>query len=467
MDQSLIDKSAVELRSLIARKEVSPVEVVEASLARLHEVEPKLNAFVTVTDDVALQAARAAERAVIAGDKLGTLHGLPVSVKDLIAMRDVRWTFGSKIMANNIAVIDAPSVERLRAAGACIVGKTTTSEFGCKPVGDSPLTGLTRNPWDTSKTPGGSSAGAAASVAAGITPFALGTDGGGSIRIPACFTGLFGIKAQFGRVPFHPVSATPTLAHVGPLARTVRDAALLLAAIAGHDPRDPFSVAAPVPDFLSACDTPVQGLRIAWSPTFGYAKPDPQVLALCEVAINVFETLGCRVELVERVLDVDPCDLWMAEFYAGVGTRLREALATQPHMLDPAVVEALSGALDQKLEDYYASLFERYELRERMRVFMEPYDLLASPTLPVTPFEAGLNVPPEFEEGNVISWVAYTYPINLIGYPAASLPVGLTTGGLPVGLQLVAKAFHEEHIFSAAAAFEEAAPLPRGPVGRT
>jgi aspartyl-tRNA(Asn)/glutamyl-tRNA(Gln) amidotransferase subunit A len=198
----------------------------------------------------------------MAGHHLGPLHGLPISIKDLIAVRDLSFTFGSRALADNVATTDAPSVERIRAAGACIIGKSTTSEFGCKAVGDSPLTGITRNPWSLDKTPGGSSAGAAASVAAGMTPFSLGTDGGGSIRIPASLCGLFGIKAQFGRVPVYPVSATPTLAHVGPLARTVRDAALLLSVISGQDDRDPFSVAGPVPDYLSACELPVKGLRI-------------------------------------------------------------------------------------------------------------------------------------------------------------------------------------------------------------
>ena len=242
MATDLLYRSAVELRELVLAKEVSPVELLDHSLARLEEVEPKLNSFVTVTGDVARAAARAAEKAVLDGDPPGVLHGLPISVKDLIAMDGVRCTFGSKSAADNIAVLDAPAVERVRKAGGVIVGKTTTSEFGCKAVGDSPLTGITRNPWNLSKTPGGSSAGAAASVAGGVTPFALGTDGGGSVRIPGSLTGLFTIKPQFARVPVFPESAAPTLSHVGPMARTVRDAALLLTAIAGFDRRDPFAV---------------------------------------------------------------------------------------------------------------------------------------------------------------------------------------------------------------------------------
>ncbi len=208
----LLWKSALELRDMIRSKEISPVEVVTASLERLREVEPKINAFLDITEDQAMDAAKVAEAAVTAGDELGPLHGLPVSVKDLIAVQGARLTFGSRAMADNVSDVDAPSVARIRAAGGAIVGKSTTSEFGCKGVGDSPLTGITRNPWNLGKTPGGSSCGAAASIASGVTPFGLGTDGGGSVRIPSSFTGLFGIKGHFGRVPVFPASATPTLA---------------------------------------------------------------------------------------------------------------------------------------------------------------------------------------------------------------------------------------------------------------
>lgn len=450
--------SAVNLRDRIASKEISPVEVVESALKRLDEVEPSLNNFAAVTRESAVAAARQAEQAIMNGDQLGLLHGLPVSIKDLITMGGVQCAFGSRSAADNIADADAPSVERVRAQGACILGKTTTSEFGCKPVGDSPLTGITRNPWNTDKTPGGSSCGAAASIAAGVSAFGLGTDGGGSIRIPAFFTGLFGIKAHFGRVPVYPTSATPTLAHVGPLARTVRDGALLLMAVAGHDRRDPFSVAQPVPDFLAACDNSIKGMRIAWSPTFGYAKPAPEVVELCMKGVQALEQQGCEVELVENVMDGNPSDMWMAEFYAGVGTRLKSVLENQPDMLDPAVVEVLSGALSQTLEQYYAKVFERYEFRERMRLFFDDFDLLLSPTLPVPAFDVGLNLPPQFPDANMISWVSYTYPFNLTGYPAASVPTGFTEEGLPVGLQIVAGPLKEVDIFAAAATLEAVRP---------
>jgi Asp-tRNA(Asn)/Glu-tRNA(Gln) amidotransferase A subunit family amidase len=451
-------KSALELRQAIAARQVSPVEVMQATLARAEQLNPKLNCFATYTPELALEAARNAEREQMAGKATGPLHGLPISVKDLIAVKDLKLTFGSRAMVNNVAVVDAPSVERVRRAGACIIGKTTTSEFGCKAVGDSPLTGITRNPWDTTKTPGGSSCGAAASVAAGMTAFALGTDGGGSIRIPCSLTGLFGIKAQFGRVPVYPVAATPTLAHVGPIARTVRDAALLLTVIAGHDRRDPFAVAGPVPDFLDACDRPVRGMRVAWSRTLGYANPDPEVAEIAERAAKVFVDLGCEVDEVEKPVGEDPIDLWVSEFYAGVGVRLKKQLTEQRELLDPAVAEVLKDALRQTSEEYYTKVFRRYELREKMRVFFDQYDLLLTPALPCAAFDVGLDTPPQHAERSIVSWVYYTYPFNLTGQPAASIPAGFTRCGLPVGLQMVARINHEVDIFRAAAAFETARP---------
>ena len=458
MGIDLAFKTALELRQAIATRQVSPVEVMQATLARAERFDPKLNCFATYTPELALEAAKKAEQDLMAGNAIGPLHGLPISVKDLIAVKDLKLTFGSRANANNVAAVDAPSVERVRAAGACIIGKTTTSEFGCKAVGDSPLTGLTRNPWDTTKTPGGSSCGAAASVAAGMTPFALGTDGGGSIRVPCSLTGLFGIKAQFGRVPVYPVAATPTLAHVGPIARTVRDAALLLSVISGHDRRDPFAIAGVVPDFLGACDRPVQGMRIAWSRTLGYANPDPEVAELSERAAKVFVDLGCEVVEVEKVLDEDPVDLWVSEFYAGVGVRLKKQLTEQRELLDPAVADVLKDALRQTSEEYYTKVFRRYELREKMRVFFEPFDLLLTPALPCAAFDVGLNTPPQHADRSIVSWVYYTYPFNLTGQPAASIPAGFTRSGLPVGLQMVAKINHETDIFRAAAAYEAVRP---------
>lgn len=447
--------SAIEMRRRIAAREISPVDLTRRALAKAEATQSTLNAFYVLMPDEAMAAAKAAEAAVMKGDPLGAIHGIPFSAKDLIAVKGVGYASGSLTMKSNIAAVDAPSVERAKAAGGILIGKTTTSEFGCKPVGDSPLTGITRNPWNLAKTPGGSSAGAAASVAAGITPFALGTDGGGSVRIPAALSGLAGIKGQFARVPVWPTSATPTLAHVGPLARSVDDAALLFSVIAGFDRRDPASVAGPVPDVLSDTPLPAEGLRIAYSPTLGYARPDPEVLKLTDRAARKFEELGCHVEQVEKVFESDPADLWTAEFYAGVGIRLRSFMENQRDLLDPAVADVLQPALSQDMRDYYTKVFARYALRDAVNSFFQRYDLLISPVLPVSSLDAGKNIPDHLTDRNLVSWVYYTYPFNLTGQPGASVCAGFAPDGMPVGLQIVGRSHSEDMVVRAARAFEK------------
>lgn len=450
--------SARETRDRIARRELSPVELTRAALDAARATQDSLNAFFLIFEEEAMAAARAAEETVLRGDALGPLHGVPFSAKDLMAVKGAPYASGSRAMADNIAQVDAPAVQRARAAGAILIGKTTTSEFGCKPVGDSPLTGITRNPWNLEKTPGGSSAGAAASVAAGITPFALGTDGGGSIRIPCAFSGLAGLKGQFGRVPVWPVSATPTLAHVGPIARDIADAALMFAAIAGYDARDPFSVAGPVPDVEAAIGASIEGMRIAWSPTLGYARPDAEVLRVTEAAARRLADLGAVVEEVGSVFETDPADLWIAEFYAGVGTRLRSVIENQRDLLDPSVAVVLEAALGQEMRAYYETVFKRYALRDEMRRFFERYDALLSPVLPVASLDAGLDMPAHLSDRNLVSWVFYTYPFNLTGQPAASVCAGLDAAGMPVGLQIVGRTLGEADVIRLASAVERLRP---------
>ena len=450
--------TARELARAIVSRELSPVEAVESSLARLNVTEPRLRSFVTVLADRALDDAKRAEAQLREHATPGPLFGVPVSVKDLIAVGGARLTFGSRSMADNVVPEDAVAVERLRQAGAIIIGKTTTSEFGCKAVGDSPLTGSTRNPWDLSKTAGGSSAGAAASVASGVTSLALGTDGGGSIRIPAAMNGLFGVKAQFGRVPVFPVATNPTLAHVCPIGRDVRDVALLLGLLSGYDARDPHSAPVAAPDYLAACDRDPRKLKIAWSPSFGYAAPDAEVRAIGEAAARTFAELGCVVEEVDAPLGPDPAAMWTAEFYAGVAARLAPTLREQRDRLDPEVATMVEKALTMDAEAYGRAVQMRYAFRENARKFFDDYDLLLSPTLPVAGVDVGVSIPPGFGDRNLVTWVCYTYPFNLTGQPAASIPAGFTRARLPVGVQLVARAYREDDLFAAAAAFEAARP---------
>jgi len=453
--------SATEIQRLVATRQASAVEIVTSALSRVEALEPTLNAFVATTPELALEAARRADVAAADGGPLPPLLGVPVSVKDLIDLGGIPTRFGSRTTPTTPAAADAPSVERVKAAGSCVLGKTTTTEFGCKAGGgNSPLTGITRNPWNPARSTGGSSAGAAASVAAGITPVALGTDGGGSCRIPAALCGLVGVKAQFGRVPVFPTSATPTLGHVGAIARTVTDAAQLLQVLSGFDPRDPASVAEPVPDFVGACGRGAAGLRVAWSPTLGYARvQDDEVLTLATRAVETLEAAGCVVETVEKVFDRDPIELWNAEFYAGVGFKLRAALDGARDELDPVVAGLLENALHgQSLEEYVAKFFQRFGLREDFRRVLEPYDVLITPTLPVSELGAGVDVPAGLEDRNAVSWVYYTYPFNLTGNPAASIPCGFTSAGMPAGLQIVARTLREVDLFRVAGALESAAP---------
>lgn len=450
--------SLQQIRTAIRKKVIGPVEVVDATLDLIDKLDPKLNCFAHLDRNDVRAQARNIQGRMGRGNELGPLAGIPIAIKDLITVASAPTQFGSRIMRGKHIDQDAPSVERIRAAGGIILGKTTTSEFGCKAVGDSPLTGITRNPWSLEKTPGGSSCGAAALVASGISPVAIGTDGGGSVRIPASFTGLFGIKAQFGRVPVFPTSATPTLAHVGPLSRTVGDAASVMNVIAGGDNRDPSSVWAVPQDYERACQTPTEPLRVAWSPTLGYAEPVGEIVEIVQSAVTALEQLGHTVDLVDQVFPEDPVDLWVAEFYAGVGTRLADALSSNRGEIDKEVVTELDAAVSQEMRGYYESVFQRYDFREAARKFFNDYDLLVTPTVPVAAFDAGMPTPPTHVHRTIVSWSYYTYPFNLTGHPAASVPAGFNRDRLPVGLQLVAPANREDRIFSVAAALEQLRP---------
>lgn len=457
MMESLDFLDAHTLCGLISTREVSPVAVMQHALERLDQVEPGLNSFAAVDVDLAMQQARQVEKHLQAGEAVGKLAGLPVSVKDLVAVKGLPLRLGSKTSSKALAGEDAVAVARLRRAGACILGKTTTSEYGCKAVGDSPLTGVTRNPWNPARTSGGSSAGAAASVAAGVTPVGIGTDGAGSVRIPAALTGLFGIKPQFGRIPVFPPGGAPSLFHLGSLSRTVRDSALILEVMAGFDERDPGSMSAAVPGFRQACEQGIASMRIAWSPALGFARPDPEILAITQKAVGVLAELGARVEEVGQVMD-DPIRIWETEFYTNVGARLSDFLKDSPEQMDMAVVKKLREAMQSSLPDYHRNSASRARFREQIRQFFQHFDLLITPTLPVAAFDTGLDVPPQLAERDLMSWVYYTYPFNLTGQPAASVPCGFTGEGLPVGMQMVAPTNQETTIFRAATAFESARP---------
>jgi aspartyl-tRNA(Asn)/glutamyl-tRNA(Gln) amidotransferase subunit A len=458
-DDELCWLSAAELAELIRARRLSPVEVTDALLARIERVDPALGAFATVAADQARQAAKIAEAAVMHDEPLGPLHGVPVSVKDLFFTRGIRTTGGSRLFADFLPEVDAVAVERLRAAGAVLLGKTNTPEFGHKTVTDSPLFGETRNPWGRGLTPGGSSGGAAAAVAAGLGPVGLATDAGGSIRVPAAFCGVYGLKPSFGRIPHAPgFPGLETLSAVGPITRTVRDAALVLDALAGPDDRDRHSLPPPGESYAEALGRSLEGWSVAWSPDLGYARVEPEVLRVAEEAAAEFEALGCRVETVATGW-TDPEETFSTLAAAELAGNWAERVREDGARMDPTLVRLVERGAAVTLARYLQAARGRREFWAQVQEFLGRFDLLLTPTVAVPPFPLG-RPPGEIARAPVtpLGWWPFTYPFNLTGQPAASLPAGFTAGGLPVGLQIVGRRHADGAVLAASAAFEAARP---------
>ena len=456
--------SALELRALIELKEIKPSEVMEVILARIEKVNPKINAFCTLVPESAMAEARKADEQVARGKGKGPLLGIPVSIKDLIFTKGIRTTFGSRMHENFVPQQDEVVVERLKAAGAILLGKTTTCEFGYKSVTDSPLWGITRNPWDLNRTPAGSSGGAAAAVASGLGPLAVGSDGGGSIRAPASFCGLFGLKPSRGRIPLYPLlsgweTLDRRLAHLGPLTRTVADAALMMKVMTGPDDRDPVSLPREKVAFERDLRKGIRGFRIAWTVNLGEAVAEPLVRKTVESAVLVFSELGAEVEEAKPEFPSlhDAFQLLFGADCAGaIGDRLEE----WRDRLDRGLVRLTEIGLKASAADYVRSINRCHDLWTRLQPFFDQYDLLLTPTLPIPPFPVGIDWPREIAGVKVhpLNYLGFTYPFNLSGQPAASVPCGWTEEGLPVGLQIVGRRFDDLSVLKAAAAFEEARP---------
>ncbi|MET9333811.1 amidase [Streptomyces cellulosae] len=452
----LTELTATRLLDGYRKGEFGPVEVTRAALRRAEEIQPEVNAFVRLLADDALRRAAASEERWRRGGQLGPLDGVPVTVKDILLLRGAPTLKGSRtIDPAGRWDEDAPSVARLRERGAVFLGKTTTPEFGWKGVTDSPLSGITRNPHDPSRTAGGSSGGAAAAVALGAGPLALGTDGGGSVRIPAAFCGIFALKPTYGRVPLYPASAFGTLAHVGPMTRTAADAALLLDAIAAPDSRDWSALPPGTGSFSEALGGGVRGLRVAFSPSLGgQVRVDPGVAAVVRRAVERLAGLGAYVEETDPDL-ADPVEAFHTLWFAGAA-RVTQALGReQRERLDPGLRETVREGSRLSALDYLAAVDVRMDLGRRMGRFHDAYDLLVTPTLPVTAFEAGAEVPRGSGHRRWTGWTPFTYPFNMTQQPAASVPVGLADG-LPVGLQLVAARHRDDLVLRAAHALDEA-----------
>ena len=457
--------SASDLLAGYASGAFSPLEVTREVLDRGKACNDKINAFVLFDEGAALESARRSEDRWRAGAPLGRLDGVPTGIKDIVLTKGWPTLRGSKSTDPSQAWDeDAPASARLREHGAVLIGKTTTPEFGWKGVTDSPVTGITRNPWNLERTPGGSSGGASAALAAGIGALHVGTDGGGSIRIPSGFTGVFGLKATFGRVPVYPSSPFGTLSHAGPMAREVRDAALMLNVLAEPDPRDPLSLPADGRDYTHGLDSGVQGLRMAYSETLGFATTDPEVAAVVAAAVRLFEDLGARVEAADPGIG-DPTPIFRAHWHAGACAVVRPLSAAQRAELDPGLIALVESRPELSLGEYQDAIAARAALSIEMARFHERYDLLLTPTLPLTAFEAGRLGAPQRSPDDWIGWTPFSYPFNLTQQPAASVPCGFAPDGLPVGLQIVGRRFDEAMVLRAAYAIEQALGLdPAWPV---
>jgi aspartyl-tRNA(Asn)/glutamyl-tRNA(Gln) amidotransferase subunit A len=452
--------SAVELVGQYRAKKLSPVEVTKAALARIARLNKRFNAFCLVDEESALASAKASEGRWAKSQPIGQVDGVPATVKDLLITKGWPTLRGSKAVdPKQNWNEDAPTVARLREEGAVLLGKTTTPEFGWKGVTDSPLTGITRNPWDETKTPGGSSGGAAVAAACGMGALHLGTDGGGSIRIPAGFTGIFGLKQSYGLVPASPLSPFGTLAHIGPMTRTVGDAALMMNVITKPDLRDWYAVAYSGTDYLNNLESGVKGWKIAFSPTLGGHPVDAEIAKLVAAAAQVFRDLGATVEQVDPDIGDNVGSTFVNHWFPGAANALRPYSAEQRKVMDPGLIEVANVGAKLPLMDYLASIKEREQLGVRMNMFHKTWNLLLTPTLPLPAFAAGVECPVMADGSRWTDWTPFSYPFNLTRQPAATVPCGLTSAGLPAGLQIVGPSYGDVAVLQAARAFEKVRPF--------
>ena len=460
---------ATGLVALYRAKALSPVEVTKAALARIERHGGAVNAWCHLDPDGALAAARASEARWQGGAPVGLLDGVPVGIKDNILVAGMPARFGSRLTSPEPRPTDAPAAARLREHNAVVLGKTAMPEYGWKATSDSPLTGVTRNPWDTRMTTGGSSAGAVAAVMLGMGPLHLGTDGGGSIRIPAAFTGCFGIKPTRARVPGFPAAPLGTLAHVGPLTRTVADAALALTVIAAPDAHDVYAWISPAPDFREGLEAGVQGLRIAYSPRLGFApRVYQEVEAAVAAAARTFESLGAVVEQADPDIGGDPLPVWDTFWWPSMLYQLEALGSGWRDLADPVLVAAIDSSRPVSAAGLLRAQLRRADLHNALVRFHQTYDLLLTPALPLPAFEVGELVPPSGEWGGTwCEWSPFSYLFNLTTQPAASVPCGLTAAGLPIGLQLVGAIGADALVLRAARAFEKAQPFPTLEAPRT
>ena len=469
MTADLAMMPAHELVKLFKAREASPVEATKAAIARIEAFNPQLNAFQHLDPDGALRAARASEKRWKKGGKrLSDIDGVPITIKDMVLTKGMPTRMGSLATDENGPWnVDSPVAQRLREAGTVLLGKTTSPEYGWKGVTDSKLFGATHNPWKIGRTSGGSSGGGVAAEAVGMGNLAIGTDGAGSVRIPCSFTGLFGLKPTQGRVPLWPPSAQGTLSHIGPMTRTVRDAAMMMNVIARYDARDAYARPDDEENFLKGFDKGVKGLRIAYSPNLGFVekeKIDRDVAVAVEQAVKVFKTLGAKVvEDSPDLQGLDPRKILNAHWQSNVALLLKSYSAEKQELMDPGLIKAAGVGANLGQEAVVTAIHQRQTLSVIMNNFMAKYDLLLTPTMPVTAF--AVNEPAAWGgDGVDIGWTPFTLTFNLTRQPAATIPCGLDREGMPIGLQIVAAHARDALILRAAAAYERVRPIPALPL---
>lgn len=446
--------TAVEMVSAFTAGALSPVEATEAILEAIATRDGALNAYCLVDPDRALVQAKDSEARWLSGYTRGLLDGVPISIKDLFLTEGWPTRRGStSIDPNGPWQVDSPVAARLREDGMVFLGKTTTPEIGWKGVTHSPLTGITRNPADPTKTAGGSSGGSAVAVAAGMGPVSVGTDGGGSIRIPASFCGIVGFKPTHGRIPLYPASPFGALAHAGPMTRTVEDAALLMDILSLPDPRDPTALPPTVTTFRGQLGRDVRGLTVAYSPTLGYATVAPEVADIVDAAVRRLADAELRVSAVDPGF-TDPREAYEVLWAAGAATMLAKFPEGAREQVDPGLRTVWEHGESVCAVDYLDAREVAAQLGIRMGAFHATYDVLITPTMPITAFEAGHDVPPGSGMDSWPQWTPFTYPFNLTQQPAITLPVGTTRAGLPVGLQIIGPR-HSDDLVLAVARYAE------------
>jgi aspartyl-tRNA(Asn)/glutamyl-tRNA(Gln) amidotransferase subunit A len=459
--QSLFQKPAVELAKLIRNRDLSPVELIETTLSRIDSINPYLNAFVALRADEALKEAKAQAENIAAGKDPGPLAGIPIGVKDMEDTCGMVTSFGSVPFRDNLVDCDSIQVARLKAAGAIIIGKTNTPEFGFTGFTKNRLYGVTGNPWNPERTPGGSSGGAAAAVAGCMVPLATGSDAGGSIRIPASYCGCFGFKPTYGRIPLGPLPALHMSRtwHLGPLSRTVSDAALYLDCVTGYDPQDPDSLPRSKNTYADILENLPTGLRIGYSPDLGYARVQKEVSTAAQEAVKAFEELGCAIDIWRG--KIPPTDdawskLMIYELYALIHNRLDDIREDMGRSL----VGYLDEAKKLDINDLLEIQATRADLNRLLGELFSDYDLLLTPTMPTEAYAAQGPPPTEIDGHpiNLLDAVAFTYPFNLSGHPAATVRAGFTDNGLPVGLQIVGPKYRDDRVLQAAYAYEQLRP---------